>query len=124
MLLKGGYIVHPNPAPILIIDDITSKKNEHGNNQKLKLFNRGKIISGIFKYNGNIQFPKPPITIGIIKKKIIINAWLVTITLYNCPLINSQIQFNRIITEYLNPTIPINIAKIIYSDPISLWFTL
>lgn len=73
-LLRGGYIVHPKPAPILIIDDTTNIKNEQGSSQKLKLFKRGKIISGIFKYNGNIQFPKPPITIGIIKKKIITNA--------------------------------------------------
>jgi len=72
--LKGGYIVHPSPAPILIIEEITNIKNEQGNSQNLKLFSRGKIISGIFKYNGSIQFPKPPITIGIIKKKIIINA--------------------------------------------------
>lgn len=124
ILLKGGYIVHPKPAPILIIDEITSNINENGNNIKLKLFNRGKIISVIFKYNGNIQFPKPPITIGIIKKKIITNAWLVTITLYSWPLIYTQMQFKRINTEYLNPTKPINIAKIIYNVPMSLWFTL
>ena len=99
ILLNGGYIVHPNPAPILINDEITSIINEQGNNQKLKLFSRGKIMSGIFKYNGNIQFPKPPITIGIMKKKIIIRAWLVTITLYSCPLRNIQIQFKRIIIE-------------------------
>jgi len=87
VLLKGGYIVHPNPLPMLNSDEITSIKNEHGNNQKLKLFRRGKIMSGMFKYNGSIQFPKPPITIGIIKKKIMIKAWFVTITLYCCPLI-------------------------------------
>ena len=81
-------------------------------------------MSGIFRYNGNIQFPNPPITIGMIKKKIIIKAWLVTITLYSCPLKYTQIQFNRIIIEYLNPTNPINVAKIMYSVPISLWFTL
>jgi len=122
--LNGGYIVHPSPLPILISDEITSIKNEHGSNQKLRLFRRGKIISGMFKYNGSIQFPKPPITIGIIKKKIMIKAWFVTITLYNCPLKNIQIQFNRIMIEYLNPIKPIDNANTMYIVPISLWFTL
>jgi hypothetical protein len=32
---------------------------------------------------GTNQFPKPPIAVGITKKKIIRNAWEVTNTLYN-----------------------------------------
>jgi hypothetical protein len=52
-----------------------------GNNQKLKLFKRGNIIS---KHNiiiGNIQFPNPPMATGITKKKIIKIACAVTIAL-------------------------------------------
>lgn len=32
---------------------------------------------------GTNQLPNPPIIVGITKKKIIIKAWAVTITLYN-----------------------------------------
>lgn len=38
-------------------------------------------MSGAPNINGNNQFPKPPIIIGITIKKIIIKAWAVTITL-------------------------------------------
>lgn len=55
--------------------------NEGGNSQNLILFNRGNDISGDPIIIGINQFPKPPITIGIVIKKIIINAWIVTITL-------------------------------------------
>jgi hypothetical protein len=54
-----------------------------GSNQNLILFNRGNDISGHPIIIGISQFPNPPITIGIVIKKIIINAWIVTITLYN-----------------------------------------
>ena len=47
-----------------------------GNNQKLKLFNRGKAISGAPIIIGTNQLPKPPIKIGITIKKIIIKAWV------------------------------------------------
>jgi len=50
------------------------------------LFNRGKAISGDPIIRGTSQFPKHPIKIGITIKKIIIKAWAVTITLYNCSL--------------------------------------
>lgn len=46
------------------------------------LFIRGKAISGAPIIRGTNQFPNPPIMIGITMKKIIINAWAVTITLY------------------------------------------
>lgn len=39
-------------------------------------------MSGAPKINGTGQFPKLPIRIGIIKKQIVINACLVTATLY------------------------------------------
>jgi hypothetical protein len=45
-------------------------------------------MSGAPIIKGTNQFPKPPIRTGITKKKIIIKAWLVTTTLYNCSSIN------------------------------------
>lgn len=62
-------------------DEDNNKKNAGGNNQKLKLFNLGNAMSGAPIISGTNQLPKPPIIIGIIKKKIIIKAWAVTITL-------------------------------------------
>lgn len=38
-------------------------------------------MSGVPIINGISQFPNPPMTIGIVIKKIIIKAWIVTITL-------------------------------------------
>jgi len=40
-------------------------------------------MSGAPSIIGSSQLPNPPISIGITKKKIIINAWAVTIVLYN-----------------------------------------
>jgi len=48
------------------------------------LFIRGKAISGAPIIKGISQLPNPPIKIGMTKKKIIIKAWLVTVTLYSC----------------------------------------
>lgn len=45
------------------------------------LFSRGKAMSGAPNMSGRSQFPNPPIIIGITKKKIIRNAWAVTIVL-------------------------------------------
>jgi len=45
------------------------------------LFIRGKAISAAPNIRGTNQLPNPPIKIGITIKKIIINAWAVTITL-------------------------------------------
>ena len=48
--------VQPVPAPAPIkLDDINNNK-EGGNNQKLKLFNLGKAISGAPNISGTIQF--------------------------------------------------------------------
>ena len=47
------------------------------------LFNRGKAISGAFTIKGTNQLPNPPIIVGMTKKKIIIKACAVTITLYS-----------------------------------------
>lgn len=78
---RGGYTVQPVPAPPSAKEDSTNKKREGGNNQKLRLFNLGKIISGAPTKRGTNQFPKPPIKAGITIKKIIINAWPVITTL-------------------------------------------
>jgi hypothetical protein len=78
---RGGYTVHPVPAPTSTIEDNSNSKKEGGNNQKLKLFNLGKAISGAPIINGINQLPKPPTSAGITIKKIITNACAVTITL-------------------------------------------
>lgn len=71
---KGGYTVHPVPAPASTMDDAKSNKKDGGSSQKLILFIRGNAISGAPIIRGTNQFPKPPIIIGITMKKIITNA--------------------------------------------------
>lgn len=78
---SGGYTVHPVPAPASTPDDANSSRNDGGNNQKLMLFIRGNAISGAPIIIGTSQLPKPPIIIGITMKKIMTNAWAVTMTL-------------------------------------------
>jgi hypothetical protein len=80
---KGGYKVHPVPTPISTTFESKSNDNAGGINQKLILLSRGKAISREPIMRGTIQFPKPPIKIGISIKKIIINACAVTKTLYS-----------------------------------------
>lgn len=82
---RGGYIVHPVPAPCSIKADKRSSIKAGGRSQKLILFNRGKAISGVPIIRGTIQLPKAPISTGIIKKKIIVRPWAVRITLKTCP---------------------------------------
>jgi hypothetical protein len=79
--LKGGYNVQPTVKPGSVKPDIKSSINAGGNNQKLKLFKRGKAISGAPIIIGTNQFPNPPIKTGITIKKIITKACNVTITL-------------------------------------------
>lgn len=79
--LSGGYTVHPVPAP-----DSTKALDKRSmragiKNQNLKLFSRGKAISGDPSIRGISQFPNPPISTGITIKKIITKAWAVTTTL-------------------------------------------
>lgn len=81
--LKGGYTVQPVPTPPSLNDLDTSRINDGGNNQNLKLFIRGKAISTHPTNIGINQFPNPPTITGITKKKIITKACLVTTTLYN-----------------------------------------
>jgi len=77
---KGGYTVHPVPAPVSTKAEVNNKIKAGGNNQKLILFNLGKAISGAPIKRGTNQLPKPPKIIGITIKKIMIKA---------CPVINT-----------------------------------
>lgn len=52
-----------------------------GTVQNLKLLSRGRHISKVFSIMGSIQLPKPPIAVGITKKKIMKMACAVTKTL-------------------------------------------
>ncbi len=74
MLDKGGYTVQPVPAPCSTNAEPNNKVKAGGNNQKLRLFNLGKAMSGAPIYKGTNQFPKPPIITGITRKKIITKA--------------------------------------------------
>jgi len=78
---RGGYTVHPVPAPLSTNPPLNKRVNDGGNNQNLMLFIRGNAMSGAPIISGTSQFPKPPIMIGITIKKIITNACAVTITL-------------------------------------------
>lgn len=73
-LAKGGYTVHPVPAPFSTAAEDTSKMRDGGKSQNLILFSRGNAISGAPSISGRSQFPKPPINTGITRKKIIKKA--------------------------------------------------
>ena len=76
-------MVQPIPAPCSTLNiPIVNNKRLGGNNQKLILFSLGNAISGAPINTGNYQLPKPPIKLGITKKKIITIPWAVTTTLY------------------------------------------
>jgi hypothetical protein len=80
---KGGYNVHPVPAPFSIVLANINNTRLGGNNQKLILFNLGKAISGPPTNKGNKKLPKPPIIAGITIKNIISIACAVIILLYS-----------------------------------------
>jgi hypothetical protein len=106
--------------------EVSNKNKAGGSSQKLKLFNRGKAISGAPIKIGINQLPKPPIMMGITIKKIIIIPWAVTITLYNWWLpdkiwLPGSESSQRISTDKNVPIIPATPPKIRYSVPISLW---
>lgn len=79
---RGGYTVHPVPAPLSTAAEHNNSVREGGRSQNLMLFRRGKAISGAPSIKGTNQFPNPPIIMGITIKKIMTNACAVTITLY------------------------------------------
>lgn len=74
LLDRGGYTVHPVPAPFSTAADITRRISDGGRSQNLMLFIRGKAMSGAASIRGTNQFPKPPIRTGITRKKIIRTA--------------------------------------------------
>lgn len=71
---RGGYTVHPVPAPASTPEEASSSRNDGGKSQKLILFIRGNAMSGAPIINGTSQFPNPPIRTGITIKKIITKA--------------------------------------------------
>jgi len=73
-LERGGYTVHPVPTPWFVKDLESNKNSEGGSSQNLRLFKRGKAMSGAPRIRGIIQFPNPPISTGITAKKIIKKA--------------------------------------------------
>jgi hypothetical protein len=74
LVLKGGYKVHLVPDPKSTNIETSKNIRDIGKTQNLKLFKRGKLISGLPNIKGTIQFPKPPIIVGITIKKIINSA--------------------------------------------------
>ena len=80
---KGGYTVHPVPAPDSTNELDNKRINDGGSNQNEILFNLGKAISTAPINNGTKKLPKPPTIPGMTMKKIIRNAWAVTIVLYS-----------------------------------------
>lgn len=71
---RGGYTVHPVPAPLSTKDLDKSIIKAGIKNQNLILFIRGNAISAAPSIKGTSQLPNPPIRIGITMKKIMINA--------------------------------------------------
>lgn len=71
---RGGYTVHPVPAPFSTKALLNNNASAGTSNHSLILFMRGKAISGAVSIKGDSQFPNPPIITGITKKKIIKNA--------------------------------------------------
>lgn len=72
--LRGGYTVHPVPAP-LSANPLKRRRIRAGiKNQNLMLFIRGNAMSGDPIISGTSQFPNPPIKMGITIKKIMMKA--------------------------------------------------
>lgn len=82
-LARGGYTVHPVPAPFSTAAEDTRRIRDGGISQNLRLFRRGKAMSGAPSIRGTSQFPNPPMNTGITRKKIIRNACAVTRVLYS-----------------------------------------
>jgi hypothetical protein len=78
---RGGYTVHPVPAPFPAKAEAERRVREGGRSQNLMLFIRGNAMSCAPIISGTSQFPNPPIMTGITIKKIITKACAVTIVL-------------------------------------------
>ena len=94
-------------------------------NQRLRAFNRGKIISEEQSIRGIKRLPNPPINKGIIIKNIINIPWKVIQELYwreeqirNPGKANS----NLIIIDNPKPKEPPIKPATIYNAPIKIWF--
>lgn len=112
---KGGYTVHPVPAPFSTAADDRSSISDGGRSQNLILLSRGNAMSGAPSIRGSSQLPKPPINTGITKKKIIRNAWAVTIVLYSWSLPRNEpgcLSSTRIKSLIAAPIIPAHTPKI------------
>lgn len=72
-LARGGYTVHPVPAPFSTAAEEIRRISDGGINQNLRLFRRGNAISGAPSIRGTSEFPNAPTKIGITIKKIIRN---------------------------------------------------
>ena len=68
---RGGYTVHPVPAPASTTEEVSKSRKDGGRSQKFILFIQGNAMSGAPIINGTNQFPNPPIIMGITIKKII-----------------------------------------------------
>jgi hypothetical protein len=77
-LARRGQTVHPVPTPLSTVPLVSKRVNDRGSNQNLMLFIRENSISGAPNIGDTNQFPNPPIGINI--KKIMTNAWAVTMT--------------------------------------------
>ena len=113
-LANGGYTVHPVPTPLSTNADKVRRKIDGNSSHSLRLFNRGNAMSGAPSIIGSSQLPNPPISTGITKKKIIINAWAVTIVLYSWLLfINNPgcVSSIRIIALILVPMVPAHVPN-------------
>lgn len=73
-LAKGGYTVHPVPAPFSTAAEERRSINDGGKSQNLMLLSRGNAMSGAPSIRGSSQFPNPPMNTGITRKKIIRKA--------------------------------------------------
>jgi len=123
-LERGGYTVHPVPAPESENDEAISNEIEGGRSQKLMLFIRGNAMSGAVIIRGTNQFPNPPIMMGITMKKIMTKAWAVTITLKIWsfwPKIVGWDSLNRMMNLIEAPSIPAHRPNPKYIVPMSLW---
>jgi hypothetical protein len=72
-LARGGYTVHPVPAPFSTAAEEISRTSDGGISQNLRLFRRGKAMSGAPSIRGTNEFPNAPTNSGITIKKIIRN---------------------------------------------------
>eukprot|EP00117_Sycon_ciliatum_P046822 scpid106053/ scgid5251/ len=119
---RGGYRVQPGPTPPATAKD---KKVAAGvNNQKERLFSRGKAMSGEPSQRGKNQLPTPPTKKGIKNIKIMTRACLVTAALYRVPSPSTERgeeSSQRKTEEKAAPPEPATAPKSMYRAPISLW---